>query len=259
MTTDFLLMKKEKRKIAALTSYDASFTKLISTANCDTVLVGDSLGMVIKGDKTTHNVTIGDIIYHIMCVRNGDANLHIMADLPIGTFESSPNEALASAIMVIAAGANMVKIEGGQEMAETIRTLVENNIPVCGHVGLLPQSTDPAGFKVKGKDQDEASIILNDAKAVSEAGATLMVLEMIPAKLAGEITKEVSAATIGIGAGRDCDGQILVLYDVIGVYPKPPKFSKNFLMNNVSIQDALIDYVESVKNSSFPEDANIPA
>ena len=252
-------MKKGGQKIAALTAYDASFATLLSNAGVDTVLVGDSLGMVIQGRSTTHGVTIDDIARHVKWVRRGAPDLHIIADLPFGSFETGKQQAFATAARMLAAGAQMVKIEGGASAAPTIAYLVERGVPVCGHVGLLPQSSHSTGMRVQGKSEKAAKRILNDAKEVSDAGASLMVLEMIPQELAGNITRQVASATLGIGAGALCDGQILVLYDVIGLYPKPPAFAKNFLTGTGSLDKAVKAYVDSVRSGDFPQAESTPA
>lgn len=255
---NFAKMKRTGKRIVALTAYDASFAQLVAASGTDTVLVGDSLGMVIHGAPRTHGVSLADIIYHVRCVTRGAPDLHVMADLPFGSYETGPEQAFRSAVKLIAAGAHMVKLEGEAALAPTVAYLVERGIPVCGHVGLLPQSALASGWKVQGKDGVAAQRIKDAAIAVSEAGATLVVLELIPAKLAATITTTIAAATIGIGAGRDCDGQILVLYDAIGVFPRPPSFSKNFLAAGGSIGNALSSYVTAVREGRFPEDDNIP-
>ena len=257
----FAKMKVAGEKIAALTAYEASLAGVIAQAGCDTALVGDSLGMVIQGHRNTRAVTLADVCYHVSCVVRGSTKLHVMADLPFSSYENSPVQAFTSAAALVAAGAHMVKLEGGQNMAATVAYLVARGIPVCGHVGLLPQSSLGSGMRVHGKDATEADRILADAQAISAAGATLLVLEMIPAKLASEITANVAAATIGIGAGRDCDGQILVLHDVLGIYPKAPSFTKDFLNvdRSGSILGTLRSYVTAVKDQSFPGDSHIPA
>ena len=248
----FAKMKATGRKIAALTAYDATFAAALHEAGCDTALVGDSLGMVIQGRSTTHSVSLEDVIYHLKCARRGAPELHLMADLPFGSFENGEKQAFESAARLFAAGAQMVKIEGGGEVAGTIEYLVSRGLPVCGHVGLLPQKAHASGLRVQGKKQEDANLIFNDAKKVSEAGASLVVLEMIPAQLAKKITAEISAATIGIGAGKNCDGQILVLHDVLGVFPKAPTFAKDFLADSGSISHALRAYVDAVRKGGFP-------
>lgn len=255
----FRAAKRQGSKLAALTAYDASCAQAVEAAGCDTILVGDSLGMVIQGGRGTHGVSVEDVAYHVRCVAAGAPATHIMADLPFGSFEASPAAAFKSAAKMLAAGAHMVKVEGGASMARTIAKLVERGIPVCGHVGLMPQSSHATGLRVQGKGAKAQERIMHDAEAVSEAGASLLVLEMIPDTLARAITERVKAATIGIGAGRGCDGQILVLHDVLGIYPQPPRFAKNFLRGRDSIQAALAAYVEEVRSGTFPGDEHIPA
>lgn len=255
----FRSMKKKGQRIAALTAYDASFAKVVAEAGVDTVLIGDSLGMVIHGESNTHGVTVADICYHVKCVKRGAPELHIIADLPFGSYENSPAQAFTTAAKLIAAGGQMVKLEGGQDFAATVAYLVARGIPVCGHVGLLPQSALATGYGVQGKSTASEQRILADAQAISNAGASLLVLEAIPAKIAAKITQAETAATIGIGAGRDCDGQILVLHDVIGVFAKPPPFARNFLPEGKSISGAIKAYVKAVKSGKFPENKYILA
>ena len=251
-------LKAAGKRIAALTAYDASFAALLAQAGCDTVLVGDSLGMVMQGHTRTQGVRLDDIAYHVACVARGAPDLHIIADMPFGSYENSPEQAFASAAQLICAGATMVKLEGGASFASTIAHLTTRSVPVCAHVGLLPQSSLATGFAMQGRDPASADAVLADALAICEAGATLIVIENVPANLAKRITEAVSCTTIGIGAGRDCDGQILVLYDVLGIYPRSPKFSKNFLTGEASILDALRAYVRQVKDGTFPGDEHIP-
>ena len=255
----FARMKAKAEKIAALTAYDASFAAAVHEAGCDTALVGDSLGMVVQGRRTTHAVTPRDIAYHVRCVTQGAPQLHVMADLPFGSYENGPEQAFATASKLLAAGAHMVKLEGGKEVAETIGYLVSRGVPVCAHVGLLPQSALTSGLKVQGADEAGAERILEDARAVSEAGAALIVLEMIPAALARKISAEVASATIGIGAGPGCDGQILVLHDVLGVFPDAPSFAKDFMAEEGSVLAALRGYVKAVREHRFPGEEHTKA
>lgn len=255
----FRSMKKTGERIAALTAYDASFARLVHEADVDTVLVGDSLGMVIHGEDRTHGVTVADITYHTRCVRRGAPELHIIGDLPFGSYEIGPEQAFAASTQLIAAGAHMVKLEGGANVAPTVAYLVARGIPVCGHIGLMPQAALATGYAVQGKSKSAVQRILADAQALDAAGATLLVLECIPATLAKQVTAACQAATIGIGAGRDCDGQILVLHDMLGVFPKPPSFSHNFMPEGKSVAGALQAYVKAVKQGKFPQDRHIPA
>ncbi|MBF2735957.1 MAG: 3-methyl-2-oxobutanoate hydroxymethyltransferase [Betaproteobacteria bacterium AqS2] len=257
--SSFRAAKRKGEKLATLTAYDSSFAQAAARAGCDSVLVGDSLGMVIQGQRGTTGVTVDDVAYHVRCVAAGAPDLHVMADLPFGSFEAGPAAAFKSAARLVAAGAHMVKVEGGAALARTVGRLVERGVPVCGHVGLLPQSANATGFRVQGKDRESRARILADAKAISDAGAALLVLEMIPAELAAEITAEVAASTIGIGAGASCDGQILVLQDLLGLYPNPPRFAKNFLRGKGDIDAALAAYVADVRAGRFPDAAHTPA
>ncbi len=244
-------MKASGEKIAVLTCYDASFAALMEHAGVDALLVGDSLGMVLHGDADTLGVTVQDMCYHVRCVARGTQTRLIVADMPYGS-DSEPELALKNANLLLAAGAHMVKLEGGK--TEVVRHLCENHVPVCGHLGFTPQSVhELGGYKVQGRDEAGARKILEDALALQQAGATLLVLEMVPAVLACQITDALMIPTIGIGAGIGCDGQVLVMYDMLGIYPgKTPKFAHNFMQGATSIQAALAEYVKSVKNGSFP-------
>jgi len=248
--------KNTGEKLTCLTAYDASFAALMFDAGIDIILVGDSLGMVVQGKETTIPVTLEEIIYHTTMVKRGAPNAFIIADLPFMTF-SDPQYALKNAGKVMKrTGANMVKLEGGNEMLETVSLLTSRGIPVCGHLGLLPQSVHKmSGYRVQGKSEDEASRILNDAIALENAGADLLVLECVPTKLAKDISEKISIPTIGIGAGVDCDGQVLVLYDMLNITKgKRPSFSKDFLQGKSSISDAISAYITDVKSKAFPAD-----
>jgi 3-methyl-2-oxobutanoate hydroxymethyltransferase len=244
-------MKTSGEKIAVLTCYDASFAVLMEQAGIDVLLVGDSLGMVLQGSTDTLGVTMQDMQYHTRCVAKGAKTSPIVADLPVGS-DRTPEQALENAKLLLAAGAHVVKLEGGK--ADVVRHLVANGIAVCGHLGFTPQSVrELGGYKVQGKDEAGAQKILNDALALQQAGACMLVLEMVPAALARHITAELAIPTIGIGAGAGCDGQVLVLQDMLGIYPgKTPKFARNFMLGSDSIQAALVEYVKSVKDGSFP-------
>jgi 3-methyl-2-oxobutanoate hydroxymethyltransferase len=215
------------------------------------LLVGDSLGMVLQGSTDTLGVTMQDMQYHTRCVAKGAKTSPIVADLPVGG-DRTPEQALENAKLLLAAGAHVVKLEGGK--VDVVRHLVANGIAVCGHLGFTPQSVrELGGYKVQGKDEVGAQKILNDALALQQAGACMLVLEMVPAALARHITAELAIPTIGIGAGAGCDGQVLVLQDMLGIYPgKTPKFARNFMLGSDSIQAALVEYVQSVKDGSFP-------
>ncbi|MCE4062050.1 3-methyl-2-oxobutanoate hydroxymethyltransferase [Pandoraea sputorum] len=247
-------MRARGEKIAMLTAYDASFAALLDRVGVDAILIGDSLGNVIQGQRTTLPVTLRDICYHTECVARSVEKALVLADLPFGTF-GTKEQAYQSAVAVMQAGAQMVKIEGGAWLAETVRFLVERSIPVCAHLGLTPQSVHAfGGFKVQGREDAAQVQLLEDARALQAAGAQLVVLEAIPAALAARVTPEVpTMPTIGIGAGVDCDGQVLVLQDMLGVFPgKSPKFSKNFMDGQPSIAAAIEAYVQAVKHNTFP-------
>lgn len=252
--TDLQKMARDGEKIAVLTCYDASFATLLEGAGVDILLVGDSLGMVVQGEETTLPVSVDDMIYHIRCVARGAKRAFIVADMPFGSYQQGPARAFANAARLMAAGAQMVKLEGGAVMAETVAFLAARGIPVCGHVGLTPQSVHQlGGYKVQGKGDAAAQKLIEDALALQQAGAGLLVLEAIPAGLAQQVTQQLTIPTIGIGAGPDCAGQVLVLYDLLGIYPgKPPRFARNFLADSGSIRAAVEQYVKAVKSGEFP-------
>ncbi|HEY8119057.1 MAG TPA: 3-methyl-2-oxobutanoate hydroxymethyltransferase [Methylophilaceae bacterium] len=247
-------MANHGEKIAVLTSYDASFATLCENAGVEILLVGDSLGMVLQGADSTLAVTLHDMQYHTRCVAKAAKKAYIVSDMPFGSYQQNPEQALRNATRLMAAGAHMVKLEGGTVMADTVRFLVERGIPVCGHLGLTPQSVHQlGGYRVQGKNDIQAKLLLADAQALEQAGASLLVLEMVPASLAREITEAISTLTIGIGAGADCDGQVLVLHDMLGIYSgKSPKFVRNFMLSASSIQQAVEHYVQAVKSGEFP-------
>ncbi len=246
-------LRQQGEKIAVLTAYDAGFAHLAEEAGVEVILVGDSLGMVVQGHASTLPVKLAEMSYHTRCVARGVQRALIMSDMPFASFQQSPEQAYASAARLMAAGANMVKLEGGAVMLETVRFLVQRGIPVCAHLGLLPQSVNQlGGYKVQARDASSANQLLADARALEQAGAGLLVLEAIPAILGSQVTESLAIPTIGIGAGPDCSGQVLVLQDVLGVYPQPPKFSKNFMAGAGSIQGALKAYVAAVKSGTFP-------
>jgi len=246
-------MREAGEKIAMLTCYDASFASLLDRAGVDSLLIGDSLGNVLQGQVTTLPVTLTDIAYHTACVARAQPSALIVADLPFGTY-GTPAEAFASATQLMRAGAQMVKLEGGEWLAETVRFLVERAVPVCGHIGLTPQSVHAfGGFKVQGKTEAAAGRLLCDARALQDAGAQLLVMEAIPSRLAGETTRQLKIPTIGIGAGLDCSGQVLVLHDMLGIFPgKRPRFVKDFMQGSSSILAAVEGYVREVKDGLFP-------
>jgi 3-methyl-2-oxobutanoate hydroxymethyltransferase len=247
-------MVQDGDKITMLTCYDASFAAVCDAAGVDTLLIGDSLGMVLQGHDSTLPVTLRDVAYHTACVARGSKRAWVIADMPFGTFQVSPAEAFKNAAHLMAAGAQMVKIEGGETMAETIRFLTARGVPVCGHLGLTPQSVHTlGGFRIQGKTDTQAQQLIAEAKMLQEAGAGMLVLELIPAALARDVTAALRIPTIGIGAGVDCAGQVLVLHDMLDIYPgKKAKFVKNFLAGAGSVQGALAAYVREVKAKTFP-------
>ena len=248
-------MKRNKQRIATLTAYDASFARSMDAAGIDAVLVGDSLGMVIKGGENTVSVSVADMVYHSRCVAQGLQRALLIADMPFQSY-ASVDRALDSAAMLLSDGlASMVKMEGAGFVLDAIAYLSERDIPVCAHLGLTPQSVlKLGGFKVQGRDQQAANDIIEQAKQVQAAGAQLLVLECMPSALAKIITETVSIPTIGIGAGPDCDGQILVSYDALGINSghRRPRFVKDFLASAGSIDAAFAQYVQDVKSGAFP-------
>ncbi len=247
-------MRDKGEKIAVLTCYDASFATLLETNGVDVLLVGDSLGMVVQGRESTLPVTIEQMAYHTSCVASGSQQAFIVADMPFGTSQFSARETFAYAVQLMTAGAQMVKLEGGAEMADTVQFLTSRGIPVCGHIGLTPQSVHQlGGYKVQGRGDAAAQKLLHDAKTLQEAGAGLLVLEAIPAALGANVTAQLHIPTIGIGAGAGCSGQVLVVYDMLGIYPgKKARFVKDYMSGAGSIGQAVANYVADVKSGSFP-------
>ena len=248
------MRKRNGEKITALTCYDASFAAVLERAELDIALVGDSLGMVVQGQDSTLPVTLEQMVYHCKAVARGLRTPLLIADMPFMSYRDVP-VAMDSATRLLAeGGAAMVKVEGAGWVVDVIKALAERDVPVCAHLGLTPQSVHKlGGYRVQGKLEAQAQQLLEDAQAVSNAGADLLVLECVPAELATRITREVPIPTIGIGAGAGCDGQILVVYDLLGLTPgKRPRFSRNFLQGHDSIEAALAAYVEAVRAGSFP-------
>jgi len=245
---------REGGKIAMLTCYDATFAAVLEEAGVDVLLVGDSLGNVVQGQSSTLPVTLDDMVYHVRCVERGTRKAFIMADMPFGTFQLSPQETFRNAARLMAAGAQMVKIEGGRHMTETTEFLASRGIPVCAHIGLTPQSVHQlGGYRVQGKNASEARQLREDALLLQEAGASLLLMELIPAALGEEITRSLSIPTIGIGAGPACSGQVLVLHDMLGISSGTlPRFVRNFMTDADSIQSAVSNYVAAVKSGEFP-------
>jgi 3-methyl-2-oxobutanoate hydroxymethyltransferase len=247
-------MKTEGEKIACITAYDASFATLVDDAGIDLVLVGDSLGMVIQGHDTTVPVTLNDVIYHCKAVAKGLYRPFLLADMPFMTY-ASKEQALENAVRLMQeGGAKMVKLEGGSGQVEIVEFLANHDIAVCAHLGLKPQSVHKVGgFRVQGREQAQAEQMLRDAKALEAAGADLVLLECIPSQLGAQITQELHVPVIGIGAGPDTDGQILVLYDVLDITAgRKPKFSKNFMEGNATPLDAVKAYADAVKSRTYP-------
>ncbi len=248
-----LAMRTEGEKITMLTAYDSTMSALLNRCGVETILIGDSLGNVIQGHSSTTPVTVEQVAYHTECVARANSHAFIIADLPFASY-GDPVQALDSAAELMRAGADMVKLEGGDWQIDIIQYLVERSVPVCAHLGLLPQSVHIlGGYKVQGKSKDAASLMLEQAIACEQAGAQMIVLEAIPSSLGKLITESLSIPTIGIGAGGDCSGQVLVLQDMLGISPgKPPKFVKNFLDGHASIEAAVKAYVREVKSGKFP-------
>ncbi|TLX50197.1 3-methyl-2-oxobutanoate hydroxymethyltransferase [Pseudoalteromonas ruthenica] len=245
--------KQAGEKITSLTAYDASFAKLFADNGVDAVLVGDSLGMVLQGSDDTLAVSIEDIAYHTRCVRAGSRDLFVIADMPFMTYNTVA-ASCENAAKLMRAGANMVKVEGGEWLHDSIQALTQQGVPVCGHLGLTPQSVHVfGGFKIQGRDQAQAQKMIADAQALEQAGAQLLVLECIPSALAKAITDAVNIPTIGIGAGNQTDGQILVMHDLVGISAGYiPKFSKNFLAETGNMPAAVQKFCEDVKSGAFP-------
>ena len=251
--------RKGGEKLAVVTCYDAMFARLVEAAGIDAVLVGDSLGMVIQGRDSTLPVTLDDVVYHTRCVAAGLKATHLVADMPFLTYQVTVEDALRNAgRLMVEGGAHAVKLEGGVRSAPAIRRIVEAGIPVMGHIGLTPQSVHQfGGFKVQGREEAAARQLMQDAEAVAEAGAYAVVLESIPAELAAEVTAAVGIPTIGIGASRNCDGQVLVLYDLLGMDDSfTPKFLKKYANLSQVVGAALAGYAGEVRGGAFPDDAH---
>ena len=249
---DLAAMKLRGEKITCLTAYDASFSALIDKVGVDMMLVGDSLGMVVQGHDTTLPVTINDMVYHARCVSNARRRAFVIVDLPFMSYTTPVVAAKNAARLMQSGGAQMVKLEGAR--IEVVSFLVDQGIPVCGHLGLLPQLINQLGsYKVQGKEPADAARIIADAHQLQQAGAGLLVLECVPAELARLISDQLSIPVIGIGAGLDCDGQVLVLYDMLNIgIAKRPRFSKNFMQDAATAEDAIHAYHQAVKQSHFP-------
>ena len=247
--------KQSGKKTVMITAYDATFAAILDNAGVDVLLVGDSLGMVVQGNENTLSVTLKDMIYHTRAVARGASKAHIVADLPFMSYQVSPEDGLrAAGRLVQEGGAHAVKLEGGERLARTVATIVEAGIPVMGHIGLTPQSIHQmGGFKIQGRERDQANALLQDALALQDAGAYALVLEGMPLELAEEITNHLSIPTIGIGAGPHCDGQVLVCYDLLSMNPSfQPKFVKAYEQLHRRITDAVEQFRQEVQNGLFP-------
>nr|WP_314263312.1 3-methyl-2-oxobutanoate hydroxymethyltransferase [uncultured Moellerella sp.] len=248
--------KKEKRKFATMTAYDSSFAHLFFEHGIQVMLVGDSLGMTIQGESSTLPVTVEQIVYHTRCVRKGAPDAFIISDMPFMSY-ATPEQACQNAALLMQAGANMVKIEGGSWLCDTVKMLCERSVPVCGHLGLTPQAVNVlGGYKIQGRDEVTANQLIKDAIALENSGIQLLVLECVPTSLANHVTEELLLPIIGIGAGNGTDGQILVMHDALGITPKAPKFAKNFLAEAGNIPDAIKSYIEQVENGTYPDAAH---
>ena len=251
--SQLLKFKQSNEKFSCITAYDASFAQLFESQEMPVLLVGDSLGMVLQGHNDTLPVTVDDIAYHTRCVRAGSPNCLLMADMPFMSY-ATPEQACENAATLMRAGANMVKIEGGSEHSEVIKTLISNNINICGHLGLQPQMViNSDEYRVQGRDENSAKKIIKNAVLLESLGVSALVLECIPSDLAQTVTEKLTIPTIGIGAGADCDGQVLVSFDMLGITSgKQPRFVRNFLNNQNTISDAIEAFVMEVKAGTFP-------
>lgn len=247
-------MKQAREKIVALTAYDASFARVVDRAGVDIVLVGDSLGMTIQGHASTLPVTMDDMVYHSRCVARGLARALLVVDMPFLSYQAHREQALANAGRLMQAGhAHMVKLEGGAVMADTVAFLTARGVPVCAHLGLTPQSVHQlGGYRVQGRDEAAGETLLADAQSLQDAGASALVLEAVPAALATRITQRLTIPTIGIGAGVNCDGQVLVLQDLLGISAHRPRFAKDFMQGAADIAGAVQAYVAAVRAGTFP-------
>lgn len=247
--------KQEQRKFATITAYDASFAKLFEQQGIKVMLVGDSLGMALQGHDSTLPVTVADVAYHTRAVRRGAPACLLIADLPFMSY-ATPEQACDNAAELMRAGANMVKLEGGSWLHDTVKMLTERAVPVCGHLGLTPQSVNVlGGYKVQGRDEQSAKQLLEDAKNLEQAGIQLLVLECVPTELAGKLSAALSIPVIGIGAGNATDGQILVMHDALGITSgHMPKFAKNFLAQSGDIRTAVQRYIQEVEQGLYPDE-----
>jgi len=244
-------------KIAMLTCYDASFSRLLDEAGVDVLLVGDSLGMVIQGNKSTLPVSMADMVYHTRCVTAGNCNAWVIADMPFGSYQESSSQALHNATLLMQAGAHMVKVEGGGWTTPMVRLMSERGIPVCAHLGFTPQSVHAlGGYRIQGREEAAAATLQAHAEELAAAGAQMLVLELVPTVVASALTSKLTIPVIGIGAGSGCSGQVLVLHDMLNVTKgKLPRFVRNFMGGGQSVQDAVKLFVRDVKSGAFPDDS----
>lgn len=250
--SDLLAMKRESEKIAMLTCYDATFAAAMDRAGVDIILVGDSLGMVVQGKSSTVGVRVEDVAYHTACVSQGLERTFLLADMPFGSYHNE-STAMENAVELMAAGGAMVKLEGAGPMIGIVDYLTCRGVPVCAHLGLTPQSVNQlGGFKVQAREEEEATQLLDDARAMQQAGAQLLVVECVPASLGSKLSEAVDIPVIGIGAGSDCDGQVLVMHDMLGLGGRVPKFVANFMSSAGTIQGAFEAYVLAVREGRFP-------
>ena len=243
--------------ISVLTCYDTAFARVLDRAGVDCLLIGDSLGMVLQGLGSTLPVTLADMAYHVRCVAQGNRSAWIIGDLPFGSYQQSPAQAMESATVLMQAGAHMVKLEGGGWTADTVHFLTQRGIPVCAHLGLTPQSVHAlGGYRIQGRDDESAATLRLHAQQLADAGAAMLVLELMPSTVAATITASLPIPTIGIGAGVECAGQVLVLHDMLGLgHGKQPRFVRDFMQGAASIEAAIATYVADVKARRFPDPA----
>ena len=250
--SDLVAMKRASEKIAMLTCYDATFADAMDHAGVDIILVGDSLGMVVQGKSSTVGVRVEDVAYHTACVSQGLERTFLLADMPFGSYHNE-STAMENAVELMAAGGAMVKLEGAGPMIGIVDYLTCRGVPVCAHLGLTPQSVNQlGGFKVQAREEEEARQLLDDARAMQQAGAQMLVVECVPASLGGKLSEAVDIPVIGIGAGADCDGQVLVMHDMLGLGSWAPKFVANFMSSGGTIQGAFEAYVLAVREGGFP-------
>ena len=250
---DFVLKKERQEKITMLTCYDSTFAALLESCKLDSILVGDSLGMVIKGDKTTLTVSLDEIKYHLKCVSAKSGDTFIIVDMPFSTFQENPEKTFSHAARLMDAGAQMVKLEGGDWLLETVEFLTTRGIPVCTHLGMLPQSIHKIGsYRRFGNSEQEKDMLVKIATSLENAGSELLILELVNSITAKQITEILKIPTVGIGSGKFVDGQVLVLYDILGIGSKL-SFTKDFLSESNSIEECVKNYIQAVKKGSFPE------